>query len=245
MKLILLSLLILSAFSGLSYACPTTESGVPPCAYWTRADAVFLGKILTVEKVSSSEDLPAGARKIRFQILQNFKGADNPTFAVITKNAKTDGGLTAKKGETWIIYARNDIVVKSFAEFRGVRIEPKETSGELEILKNIINGKSGAAISGRLAGKGGKYSFAEAEVSIEGKNFRQTAKTDADGAFNFDLPSEGKYKVVIKFPFRAKLVWDEALLGTAFTEGDPSIFKYDVSLNDGDCHFSFFEVSKK
>ncbi len=245
-RFILLSFFLLIALANVSFGCSQAEFGVPVCANYTRADAVFFGKVLKVEDVPKTEDYPPGGHKIRFQVLQNFKGADNPTFALVSGDPKTGSGLNAKTGQTWIIYARNDIVVKAFQDFRGARIEPKEKSEELETLKNILAGKSETAISGRLTSeKLGRYEYEEAEITVEGKNFKQTAKTDADGAFNFPVPADGKYKVELKLPFAARLVWDEWLLGASFAEGNPTIFKYDVSINDGDCFYSFFEVLKK
>jgi hypothetical protein len=212
--------LILLTFTDVSLAFSQTESGVPVCANFTRADVVFSGKVLKVENVSGKEDLPEGSRKIRFQVLQNFKGADNPTFTLITVNAKASGGLDIKSGQTWIIYANNDIVVKSFAEFRGVKLDPKVASEELETLKNIAAGKSEMTISGKLTTQNGKYT-------------------------DFVIPTDGKYKVEMNFPYKASLIWNDALLGTSLTEGIPTVFKYDVTLNPGDCNFSFFEVLKK
>ncbi len=241
----LLSFLIFNAFTNISFGCSLTESGVPACAYFTRADAVFSGKVLKVESVPKTEDFPVGGHKIRFQVLQNFKGADNPTFTLITANWKTACGLNAKTGQTWIIYARNDIVVKSFQDFRGIKIEPKEPNAELETLKSIADGKSETAISGRLTSQNSKYTDEAVKITIEGENYKQIENTDADGFFDFPVPSGGKYKIEIKFPFSASLIWDDRLLGTSFAQGNPAIFKYDVSLNDGDCVYSFFEVSRK
>lgn len=223
-------------------ACVMPETGAPVCAFWTRADAVFLGKALKVEDAPKNEGFPEGARKVRFQVEQNFKGADNPTFTVVTN----ENGLSVKKGQTWIIYAMNDIVVKSFSAFRGVRVEPKAPSEETEVLKNIAAGKTGASISGRIVSdaQNGTYGFESVEISVEGGGKKLTAKTDADGAFNLAVP-DGNYKVELKFPYIAALKWDENLLGTSFSQGVPTVFRYDVRLNDGDCQFSFFEVLKK
>lgn len=247
MKICFIFLLTLIAFAEVSFACTRTEIGTPVCAFWTRADAVFAGKVTQIEGVPNSEDYPANGRKIRFQVVQNFKGADNPTFTLITADRKTDCGLNAKKGETWIIYARNDIVLKSFQDFRGVKINPKETSDELETLKNIVAGKTSTAIAGRIASDtaSGKYNHEAVEIAVEGKNFKQTATTDADGAFNVAVPTDGSYKIELKLPYRAALKWDESLLGANFAEGVSSLFKYEVRLNDGDCHFAFFEATKK
>jgi hypothetical protein len=239
--------LILIASTRISPGCALTETGVPACAYFTRADAVFLGKVVKIEDAPKSEDLPEGARKVRFQVQQNFKGADNPTFTLVT-SAKTDGGLAIKSGQVWIIYAGNDIVVKSFSVFRGVKIEPKIASEELETLKNVAAGKTETSISGRLSSdpQTGRYGLETVEITVEGKGGKRlTARTDADGAFNLPVPSDGTYKVELKFPFQAGLKWSDDLLNTAFAEGPPTVFKYEVRLTDGDCNFSFFEVSRK
>ena len=248
MKFFLLSLLILIAFADVSAGCSRTKFGEPPCASWTRADVVFSGKVLKVEDIPKGEDFPKGSRKLLFQVLQNFKGADNPTFAVVTNILiNTDGVNIIKKGETWIVYARNDIVGKSFTEFRRAKVEPKTSNEELETLKSIIAGKTSAAISGQIVSQSQNavYLFEPVEITVEGNGKRFSAKTDADGFFDFPMPSEGKYKVELKFPFEASLIWDEGLLGTSFAQGNPTFFKYDVSLNDGDCVYSFFEVSRK
>jgi len=243
-RLLLILALIFIASAASVFACTLAEDGTPVCAYWTRADAVFLGKAVKVEDAPKNENFPDGARKIRFQVLQNFKGADNPTFTV----AVTDPlcGVNVKSGQTWIIYAGNDIVLKSFSAFRGIRqIEPKEANGEAETLKNILAGKSDTAISGRLSSAGGSYIYEPVEISVAGNGKLLTAKTNADGAFNVAVPPDVNYKVELKFPYKASFKWDENLLGTSLTEGIPTFFRYEVKLNDGDCHFSFFEVLKK
>jgi hypothetical protein len=245
MKISSLLVLFFAALTINTFACPETETGVPTCAYWTRADAVFSGKVLKVEDAPQNEDFPAGARKIRFQVQQNFKGADNPTFTVAVIDPLC--GLKVKTGQTWIIYAGNDVVLKSFSAFRGVKIEPKINNAESDTLKNILAGKSDTAISGRFssaAGNGG-YAFEPIEISVAGSGKLLTAKTDAVGAFNIAVPPDANYKVELKFPYKASFKWDENLLGTSLTEGNPTLFKYEVRLNDGDCHFSAFEVLKR
>src|SRR5215203_148946 len=244
MKFVLPLLLIFSALTINLFACPQPESGVPPCASWTRADAVFSGKVLKVESVPKEEGFSEGAKKIRFQVLENFKGVDNPTFAVVA-NPSTETGVVnvIKKGETWIIYARNDIVGKSFTEFRRVKIDTKTPNAELETLKNIIAGKTSSAITGQITSPAASAAdkYEPVEITIEGGGKRFAAKSDADGRFNIPV-TDGNYRVDLKFPYKASFKWDENLLGTSLTEGIPTVFKYNVRLNDGDCQFSFFEV---
>ncbi len=247
-QLISVIFLVFAAFTVNTFACLQTETGVPACAYWTRADAVFSGKVLKVENAAKSEDLPADSRKVRFQVLQNFKGADNPTFSLITTGAKTDCGLEIKAGQTWIIYANNDIVLKSFSVFRGVKIEPKLESAELETLKLVVAGTTSAAISGRIVWQPRNdvdlYEIAE-EITVEGNGRRFSAQPGANGVFNIPVPSAGTYKVELKFLYDAPLKWADNLLNTSYTQGNPTFFRYEVRLNDGDCNYSLFEVLKR
>ena len=239
--LIILSL-ILIASAETAFACVKTETGTPVCAFWTRADVVFTGKVLKVEGSSRNEDSGESARKVRFQVLENFKGADNQTFNVVVK---TDCGLNIKSGQTWIIYAASDIVLKSFSAVRGVKIEPKTKSDEAAALKDIFAGKTPTAISGRFVSAAqNAYLYEPVEIAVAGNGKSFAAKTDTNGAFNLAVP-DGNYRVELKFPYRASFKWDEYLLGTSLTEGVPTFFKYDVRLNDGDCNFNFFEVLKK
>jgi hypothetical protein len=247
MKLIFCFCLLFGALAAAdSFASFRSDLRTPPCALWTQADAAFLGKVVAVEKASKSENLPDGTLKIRFQVIENFKGADNPTFTLFEASAATGGAAKLKKGATWIIYARNDIVVKSFTKFAGVEINPKEKSAELETLQSIVAGKTATAIAGRLVSDptNAKYEFAPVAVVVTGKDANFTAGTDADGAFNIPVP-DGAYKVELKFPYRAALKWHEMLLGASNTEGVPTVFRYEVRLNDGDCDFNVFEVTKK
>jgi len=237
--------LTIAACASASFACFVPESGEPPCASWTRADIVFSGKVLKIEGAQKSEDLPDGTRKVLFEVAQNFKGAENKTIAVFAADAKTGGGLSFKRGETWIVYAMNDIVFKSFTVFRGAKIDPKTPSDELETLKSVIDGKSSTAIAGKLVAQNNSYTYEPAEISVESGGKRFSGKSEPDGSFNIAVPADGKYKVEIKFPFRAFVKGNEFLLNASNTEGEPTVFRYEVKLNDGDCNYNVFEVTKK
>lgn len=239
----IISSLLIFAFAADTSACMWLYE-VPVCASWTQADAVFLGKVVKIEAAEKSENLAKGMRKIRFQVQENFKGADNPTFTLFQSDWITSCHPNFKKGETWVVFARNDIVVKSFTPFRGFTVAPKGTNEDLETLRNIVAGKTGSHIVGQFLSKTGKYTDEPVEIAVTGGGMNISAKTDADGAFNIAVP-DGKYTVELKFPYKANLKWDENLLGASLTEGIPTVFKYEVRLNDGDCHFSLFEVLKR
>lgn len=244
---LLLLFLIFLASADYARSCPQSEFGVPPCANFTRAAAVFLGKVIKIEGLDGKEEYPAGARKIRFKVLENFKGADNPTFTLTTPDSNAACALNIKAGQTWIIYAGHDIDGKGFYDFRGVKFNPKENTGELETLKTVSSGRTEASISGRLASSAqtGKYTYEPVEITIEGSGGRQTTKTDAEGVFHLSPLAAGKYKVKMNFPYRAGLLWNEFLLKTSYTEGIPTFFEYEVEVKPGDCDYNFFEVLKR
>ena len=241
-RVVFLYLLCFIVFAETASACAQTETGVPVCAFWTRADAVFSGRALKVEDAPKNEDFPEGARKVRFQVQRNFKGADNPTFTLVML---PDCGVNIKSGQSWLIYAANDIVVKSFSVMRGLRLDPKIPSEETGALENIATGKSATAIAGRISGLGNVSPAQPIEIVAvaDGKVFNAAA--DAAGAFNLGVAPDASYKVEVRFPFRTGLKWADDLLNASLAEGTPTIFKYEVRLGDGDCHFSAFEVTKK
>jgi hypothetical protein len=237
--------LFFAGLTGSALGCARAESGAPACADYTRADVVFLGKIVKIEDAAGNDDFPAGSRKIRFQVLSNFKGADNPTISVVTAGAKNDCGLKIKTGETWIVYAGLDQAAKFFREFRGRKVEPKGADSEAETLKAIAAGLTDSVFAGRFATAGRPYADEKIEVTLRragGKSL--SAATDAEGAFSFAPLAAGKYRVRLAFPYRASLVWDEYLLNTNFAAGATSLFDYEIELREGDCLYNLFDVRK-
>ncbi|MCU1289250.1 MAG: hypothetical protein JWN60_1479, partial [Acidobacteria bacterium] len=85
-NLFLLLALIFVAFVNISFACTRFEFGVPIQAEFTRADAVFIGKAVKVEDLTGKDDYPDNWLKVQFKVLQNFKGAENTTFTIITND---------------------------------------------------------------------------------------------------------------------------------------------------------------
>lgn len=244
-RLCLFTFLLIFACSLPTFAC-VWRFEYPICASWTEADAVFLGKVMKVESAEKSDDLPAGARKVRFQVAEKFKGADNQTFALYQAEWTTSCDPAFKKDETWIVFARHDPVGKSFKAFRGVKIEPKTTSNELETLRRIVAGKTATTIAGQIDLPPDSRDLLRepVEITVKGSGANINAQTNADGAFSIPLPSDGVYKVELKFPFRAAVKGNEFLLGASNTEGVPTIFRYEARLNDGDCNYNVFEVLK-
>lgn len=203
------------------------------CASFTNADVVFAGKVAAIDSAQKSEELPDGTKKIRFSVSRNFKGADNPTFTLFSKSA-----FPFKKDETWIVFASNDIVYKSFAVAGGIRIEKKTESAQIQSMAEIASGSWPTALGGLLVRHGGFDREKPVEVTVTGKGTAIPATVGSDGEFLVELPAGGRFRVRIVFPFETDVVWPDRLLGTNLSRGNPTVFEYDVELEKGDCSYS-------
>lgn len=234
--------LIFVFFTNVSLACSRFEFGVPTCAKFTRADAVFIGKAIKIEDLTGKGDYLDNELKVQFRVQQNFKGAENPTFTLITNDWRAACGLEIRKGQTWIIYA-NYNEDKTFVSNTGYKYNPKEDKEDLEILKAASERKTDTTISGRLISYGTyEYKYEPIEITVEGKGSRQITITNAEGTFNISSLTAGNYKVKMKFPFHASLLFLIPNLKSIYTEGTPTFFEYEVELKQGDCNYSFFEI---
>lgn len=242
--LFFLPILFLTAFTNVSLACSRSEFGVPICAEYTRADAVFVGKAVKIEDLTGKDDYPDNYKRVHFKVQQNFKRAENSTFAIVTSDWRAACGLKIGKGQTWIIYAYYDAESKTFKSDTGYKFEEKYKE-DLKILKAASEGKSDTTISGRLTSFADfKYKYEAAELTIEGNGSRQTITTNAEGVFNINVLSAGKYTIKMKFPFKADFVANIQDLKYDNSEGTQTYLQYEVELKQGDCNYSFFEVYK-
>ncbi|MCA1624826.1 MAG: carboxypeptidase-like regulatory domain-containing protein [Acidobacteria bacterium] len=245
MKTHLLWLLILISvvFTNVSFACSRFEFGVPICAQFTRADAVFIGKAIKIEDLTGKDDYPDNWLKVQFKVQQNFKGAKNSIFTLITNDWRAACGLKIKKGQTWIIYANYDDEDNTFVSNIGYKYNPKEDKEDLEILNAASERKTNTTISGRLISHGAyEYKYEPVEITVEGNGSRQTTTTNVEGTFKVSPLTAGNYKVKMKFPFHASPNFVIPNLKYVYTEGTPTFFEYEAELKLGDCDYSFFEI---
>ena len=237
--------LFLFAFSNISFACSQFEQDVPSCAYFTRADAVFIGKITKIERnFNGNED--GFWRRVHFKIINNFKGAKNSTLTLLTSPWEAACGLNVKKGQTWVVYAKYDDEEKVYISFRGNEYNQTEDKEYSEFLEAASKGKLKTSISGQLI-PSGRYetnSYSGIKIKIEGNGNQQETETNSDGKFDFSSLSAGNYKVKLKFPCFASLLWFYPKIKFAYLYENPTIFEYDVQLKQGECDYKFFEVSK-
>ncbi len=241
--LLWLLILIFVVFANFLFACSRFEFGVPICANFTRADAIFVGKAIKVEDLTGKDDYPDDWLRVQFKVQQNFKSADNPTFTLVINDWRSACGLEIKKGQTWIIYANYDDKNKTFESNIGSKYNPLEDKEDLEILKKASERKTDTTISGRLISYGTyEYTYEAVEITVEGNGSRQITTTNADGTFNISSLTAGNYKIKMKFPFHASVSFIIPNLKYVSTEGIPTFFEYEVELKRGDCDYSFFKI---
>ena len=241
-----LLVLIFAVFINVSFACTRFEFGVPIRAEFTRADAVFIGKAVKVEDLTGKGDYPDNWLRVQFKVQQNFKGAENSTFTLITNDWRAACGLKIKTGQTWIIYAHYDDEDKIFRSNIGSKYNSLEDKEDVEILKTASERKTETTISGRLISYGAyEYKYEPAEITVEGNGTQQTTTTKPDGTFIVSSLKAGNYKVEMKLPFGASIVYF-TISGQkpVFTKEISTLFEYEVKLKQGDYDYSFFEITR-
>jgi len=244
-KLILLLLSALFIFTDVSSACTYWEQDVPMCAHFTRADAVFMGKVTKIEhKFSGNED--GFWRRVHFKVQQNFKGADSPTFTLLTSPWEAACGLHVKKDQTWFVYAKFDDEDKVYRSFNGSKFDGKEDKDYLNFLKTASEGRLDTSISGQLipAGSYTTNRYSGIEVTIEENGSQQTTLANDEGKFKFSSLKAGNYKVRLNFPYLAGVVWYYTETKYINQSGTPTLFGYEVKLKQGECDYKFMEVIK-
>src|SRR5687768_8794526 len=101
-------------------ACTCIDYGVPTCALFANADAVFVGKVQRITSAMGDKDanvgLPgvgsissrgAGLIWVHFTLEQAFKGVTRKTVTALTYRG-TSCDLEIKAGERWVIFASRD-----------------------------------------------------------------------------------------------------------------------------------------
>jgi hypothetical protein len=225
---VLIASLLVSLFAG------AVAAETPPCALFTRADVVFAGRVVAIENAQKSEDLPAGTKKTRFQVTENFKGADNPTFTLFST-----GETPLKKGQSWIVFAATDIVLKNFSIISRSEVTPEA----LADLKKIATTDEFGSISGRIVTTSAAVDLPKIRVRLTDGAKILTTGVGADGSFQFAVPSGGRFRVELEIPAKVVIKWPDTLLGVRSDAGEVTRFGYDVRTNAGDCSFIELEIS--
>ncbi|HEX8286881.1 MAG TPA: hypothetical protein VF556_02740 [Pyrinomonadaceae bacterium] len=208
-------------FSGLfllssnnAFACSCSDHFTPVIADYSRADAVFAGKVISIKKFGNEPENKAWfpkRRTVEFEIQKVYKGINSSTkrIALITNfNAAScgfDEDEAPKKGQRWIVFVHKD--EEDNRLYFGGMCEPYgylENASDLSYYETKITSvKEKQAIIGTVVDEMKIEGIKDIEVILEGAGQRITTRTDEKGLYYFPVASKGNYKITINIPFAA------------------------------------------
>jgi hypothetical protein len=188
-------------------ACSCAMSGMPCDAAW-RADAVFVGNVVSIETLT----VPAGVlrgRRVDLAVVEAFRGLQLSEVTVYTGYGGADCGYPFVMGESFVVYAyrtpEGHLTTGICARTRPVSNAPEDLA-YLRSLKTIVPGAP-ARIAGRVqVWDWSKPSGAQASsiggVAVTATREGRSVSTRANDRGEFELTglSLGTYELVAQAP---------------------------------------------
>lgn len=259
---LIFTIIALGTFFQSIQACTCSEHGVPVCAEFDRADAVFYGKVEDVtpfEAKDAKVSFPSvnsistfkgsGLVWIHVKVEKAFKGVTEKTVKVATYQRTSCDIGEVKKGQRWIFFAyrnrESGILGVGACNATGQLSEKlSEYNDYFSELEKLGQGKQGTLVKGTIIKDAFVGEPQQASVSIEGENFFSTNPTDKGGNFSFKVPKAGKYKVRVSVPFSATFYFTYKV--TNFTKNSPTeqetIFEYEIDAEENECNYYQIET---
>ena len=188
-------------------ACSCDMSALPCDAAW-RADAVFVGNVVSIETLA----VPAGVmrgRRVELAVVEAFRGLQLSEATIYTGSGSTDCGYPFAMGESFVVYA-NRTPEGHLTTSICTRTRPVGSAAEdLAYLRSLAAIAPGAAarIAGRVQLWGvsppsGAQPRAIAGVTVTATREGRSFSTRADDRGEFELTGLplGTYELVAKAP---------------------------------------------
>lgn len=147
-------LFILFAFDA-AYGCSCMRPG-PPCAYYGKVSAIFLGRVVGSAERKSSTDAEGNKTvydvgTIRFLVQENFVGAPGYEVEIHSGTGGGDCGYWFLRNESYVVYAyRSEDDNKLYTNICTRTAHVSQAEEDLAYLRGLANAKSGATLFGRL-----------------------------------------------------------------------------------------------
>ncbi len=239
-------------------ACTCLDYGVPTCSLFSRANAVFVGKVERITSamgdkeadvqlggVGSISSRGGGLIWVHFTLEHAFKGVSGKTAKALTYTG-TSCDLGVKEGQRWLIFAHRDTDTSnlSFGACNGNGAIEKNSPliAELEKLSKHTGPLS---IRGRVAEE--RYRGVDgARAVITGNGLNLETVTDNDGSYSFEVPKSGPYTVRVIVPFSASLLrfrGDDRPIDEK-AEDTQTVFEYSATASREACDYQYFNTFK-
>ncbi len=239
-------------------ACTCLDYGVPTCALFSRADAVFVGKIERITSAMGDKDASvqlggvgsmssraSGLIWVHFTIEHAFKGVNGKTVKALTYRG-TSCDLGVKAGQRWVIFAHRDNETSNLSfgacDGNGGIEKNSPLIAELEKLSKHTGPLS---IRGRVA-EGQFSSVTGAKAIITGNGVNLQTVTDDDGSYSFEVPTPGSYRIKVIVPFsatRARFAGDDRPVDEK-PEETQTVFEYSATASPDVCDYQYFDTFK-
>ncbi len=215
---VLVFLVLASIFAREAAACSCARAEA--CEYASRADSVFVGKVVEsaeVVRTIKSRVLPIGGdwedqiseerRQIsKIIIEERFLGASETNEIMIETDMFSSCAFPLDAGETYIVYAnRSDTTTNLVTGFCSGTKPISHAAKELEGLRaergklSTVSGKVGFGTFGRLDPRQLKK-FGVAGVRLIGTGSTEEENIGSDGTFRFRRVPAGEYRLEVLLP---------------------------------------------
>ena len=190
-------------------ACSCADMGAGVCqTYWV-TPAVFSGRVVQVEDVKrTAEEGYFLKKKVRFAVIDAFRGVTGETVEVLTGSGGGDCGYNFEVNESYLVYAWNNGGKLSTGICSRTR-RLTDAAEDLHYIRDLADAKPGGSIYGHVS----KYLTRKSTddykpnpplpnipILIEGANGRFETATDSGGQYRVDNIPAGKYTVSAKGP---------------------------------------------
>jgi len=209
--------LILAAFlfaSPCSHAC-TCSALNPVCSAYWQTPVVFLGKVVERELVSHTETTvrnldgsrstveSPGYYRVRFLVLQTFRGEPQQEITILTNEQGSACGFSFEDANEYVVFASPNQESGEFWTSTCTlthKVEAGKDDTSLKWMRALPSALDGATIFGRLVSPSGfTDETPPATISIRGAEDRD-ATPDAHGRYVFSGVAPGEYNVFAEMP---------------------------------------------
>lgn len=237
-----LSALTLLSFAGQVSACTCYEHGVPPCAAYGRADAVFVGVVVDIKTPPEDTASFSDRAIVRFTIEEAYKGVKGSEVEIATLWG-TSCDYRFVKGERYLVYAHRD---KASGRLENQPCDRTTHFSHADEDLSYIRGLSKGAREQFILGKVVEQRYIPLpgiKITVEGAGKKYTAVTDDEGNFEVSLARAGIYKVRAVTPFSAEAFNYKTELTSRPTEKQ-SVIEYQADIKKGQCDYTQLDVYK-
>lgn len=252
-------LFLLSSYN--AFACSCSDHFTPLIAHYSRADSVFVGKVINIKKFGSESEKEVWFpkhRTVEFEIQKAYKGTNSSTkrIALNTNFNEASCGFgedeTPKKGQKWIVFVQRS--EEDNRLYFGGMCEPSSHLEKIADLSyyetKITSVKEKQAIIGTVVDEMKIEGIKDIEVILEGAGQRITTRTDEKGLYYFPVSSKGNYKITINIPFASSIgvstfsVKQNQTKENADVNARPikSTLTYDIQLKDGEFNYNEIDI---